>query len=121
MTFSIDFTNLFQTSGLPSVERVVHYVDGHQYLELDSYTQLAPVPIDLSPTFAQITLTPPLFKETTENGGVTSISLLDPQEPLRKVIFQIPGLTLEESTQIVDFIVIDNTVAGQVIVQFDKT
>ena len=52
MTFAIDFTNLFQTSGLPSVERIVHYVDGHQYLELDFYTQLTTVPIDLSPTFA---------------------------------------------------------------------
>ena len=52
MTFSIGFDNLFETSGRPSVERVVKYIDGHQYLELDSYTQLTPVPIELSPTFA---------------------------------------------------------------------
>ena len=96
--------------------RIATHVDGHQYLELDSYTQLTPVPIDLSPTFAWVTLTPPLFKETVENGGVTAIELLDPQDPLREVTFQIPGLTSEESAQVLDFAVIDNTVADQVIV-----
>lgn len=112
MTFSIDFTNLYNTSGLPSIYRKVTYVDGHQYLELDSYTQLASVPIDLSSISTQITLTPPLFKETVENGGVTAIELLDPQDPLRKVTFQISGLTSEESLQAVDYAVIENTVAG---------
>ena len=47
---------------------------------------------------------------------MTAIELLDPQDPLREVTFQIPGLTSEESAQAVDFVVIDNTVAGQVIV-----
>ena len=63
------------------------YVDGHQYLALDSYTQQASVPIDLASIFAQITLTPPLFKETAENGGESAIELLDPQEPLREITF----------------------------------
>ena len=101
MTFEIDFTNLFQTSGRPSVKRVVHYVDGHQYLELDFYTQLTTVPIDLASMFAQITLTPPLFKETTAIGGETGFELLDPQDPLREITFFIPGLTSEESAKTV--------------------
>ena len=35
LTFSIDFDNLVHTTfGLPSVTRIVKYIDGHQYLEL---------------------------------------------------------------------------------------
>ena len=98
------------------VERIIHHVDGHQYLELDSYTQMTQIPIDLSPTFVQITLTPPLFKETVANGGETTIQLLDPADPLREITFQIPGLTPDEYAQAVDFTVIDNTLAGQVTV-----
>ena len=57
----------------------VTYVDGHQYLELEQYTQLAPVPIELtSSTSTLVTITTPLFKETVENGGVTAIELPDP-------------------------------------------
>ena len=87
LTFSIDFANLFANQGHPEVERIVEYVDGHKYLELDFYTQLTPVPIDISLGSVQIVLTPPRFKERAENGGMTAIELLDPQDPLRELTF----------------------------------
>lgn len=76
--------------------------------------------IDLTPKFAQITVTSPVFKETAENGGETLIQLSDPLDPLRQLSFYIPDLTFEESASVVDISVVNDSDPDLMVIRFDK-